>query len=244
MKKFIKKCEEKLHIILVLITVFCFLGFLFSLLFPDTVLDTYSVNISEAESDEEFGLSLENGEHVGYLMSTKGLAMRGIQIGIDKQGQVLSGNLRYDVYVMKEEVAELLNDTSIQWESKKSEGTLVSENAYDVSQGFDVQYVYLPYDHFEQCKGLLYIDFYMEPSAELTACPKLLANHTVIDETATICGEKEPCGLKGYYIYTHHTYPFLYDFRILSFIMLAVTMTVQFPKMKGLRGGKNHENSK
>lgn len=236
MKKFIKKCEEKLHIILTLITIFCFAGFLLSLIFPDTVLDTYSVNISEEESDAEFGLSLENGEHVGYLMNTGGLSMRGIQVGIDKQGQALSGNLRYDVYVMNEKLATLVEDSSIEWEQKKTEGALVSENAYDVSQGYDVQYVYLPYNNYEKCAGTLYIDFYMESGENLTACPQLLANHTVVNQTATICNQPQPCGLKGYYIYTHHTYPFLYDFRILSFIMLAVTMTIQFPKRKNKRG--------
>ena len=228
-KKYRNKFNEKIHIILPVITLICLAGFIGSLIFPDTVLDTYSVNMAEQEGDTEVMLSLAEGAHIGYQMDTNGMAMRGIQIGINKKGQALEGTLHYDVYVMK--------DNNVQ------NGELVSSNIYDVSQGFDLQYVYLPYDAYEQCAGLIYIDFYMDEVKSEESAPAIMANHTLTQNTITTAdSEADFTGsLKCSYIYTHKTYPFLYDFRILTFIFLAASMAVKYPKRAGKKGGKSHE---
>lgn len=227
MKKLLQKLQSKIYIILPLITLFCFVGFLASLAFPDTVLDTYSVNMEEEDGDREIALSLVGDTHICYTMDTNGLAMRGIQVGINKQGKNINGLLCYDVYTVNGQ-----------------DETLVSSNAYNLQEGFDLQYVYLPYTDYERCVGKLRIDFYTEGNTQEEQSPALMANHTMTPDTATMSTlDTEFAGsLKGSYIYTHETYPFLYDFRILTCIFLAASMAVQYPKInKKKRGGKCHE---
>jgi len=231
MGSFWKKVNRKMHIILPLITLLCLAGFLGSLIFPDTVLDTFSVNMEEEEGDTEVALTLNEGDHIGYVMNTNGLPMRGIQVGINKLGQQLTGNLHYDVYIVPDNfLPEATGDTV--------NGMLVSSNVYSLQEGFDLQYVYLPYDNYKQCIGMLYIDFYTEGEPLETA---LMANHTLTDKTQTVYSKDSAFSgsIKCSYIYTHNTYPFLYDFRILTFVFLAVSMTLQYPKRK--KGDKSHE---
>lgn len=231
-KKFI---FTKAYIILPIMTLFCLTGFIGSLVFPDTALDTYSVNMEEEEGDAEVLLSLSDVSHVGYKMDTNGLSMRGIQVGINKQGFLLTGNLCYDVYTVTE----------------AGERVLVSENTYALSEGDDLQYVYLPYNNYENCVGRLFIDFYTTRD-ENGLYPALMANHSVMENTITTVEtgsnpadksteEEQVYGLKCSYIYTHKTYPLLYDFRILTFIFLAAAMAVEYPKRKSRKGGVSHE---
>jgi hypothetical protein len=160
-------------------------------------------------------------------MDTEGRAMRGIQVGINRQGKAIEGNLHYDVYV--------INGT---------EQTLVSSNAYNIAEGFDLQYVYLPYEHYETCVGTLCIDFYTEGSTTAGQSPAIMANHTITEGTETLADADKAFegSLKCSYIYTHETYPFLYDFRILFCIFMAASMAVHYPLRKGRRkGGKHYE---
>ncbi|MBE5870277.1 MAG: hypothetical protein E7294_03300 [Lachnospiraceae bacterium] len=225
MKKMWQKSEEKRYIIFPAITLFCLAGWIGSLLLPDKVLDTYSVNMTEEEGDTEELLSLAEGNHVRYQMDTKGIPMKGIQVGINKQGREISGILHYDVYVMKD-----------------GNETLASSNVYDLSEGYDLQYVYLPYDGYEKCTGQLSIDFYTQDNTAEVMSPALMANHTMTADTVTMStADPQFSGsLKGSYIYTHDTYPFLYDFRIMTCIFLAASMAVHYPH-KNRRGGKQHE---
>lgn len=221
MKKLWQKINAKIYIILPVITLLCLVGAIGSYVLPDTVLDTYIVNMEEKEGDSEVALTLEENTHIQYTMDTNGLAMRGIQVGINKQGKVLDGLLHYDVYV--------IND---------GDQTKVSSNTYNLAEGFDLQYVYLPYNDYEKCVGKLCIDFYTEGDTEPAGSPALMANHTLIDNTATLSTmDTEFTGsLKVSYIYTHKTYPFLYDFRIMTCIFLAASMAVQYPRRKKLKG--------
>lgn len=225
MKKIREKICGKVYIILPVITFLCFAGFIGSLVFPDTVLDTYEVNMKEDEGDEEVALSLQGENHITYEMNTNGLAMRGIQVGINKQGKDLKGILHYDVYLLKD-----------------NSKNLVSSNVYSLEEGFDLQYVYLPYNEYEKCVGNIMIDFYTEGNTEEAQSPAIMANHKMTENTKTSCTiDSEFAGsLKGSYIYTHKTYPFLYDFRIMTCIFLAVSMTVQYPRLKG-KAKKKHE---
>lgn len=206
-------------IILPLLTLFCLAGFIGSYVFPNTVLDTYVINMTEEGDDAQVQLPLSLQSPIVYEMNTGGLPMQGIQVGINKRGYALENTiLEYTVY---------------------ADGVCVSTNFYAVAEGDDLQYVFLPFAHSQQCIGQLRISFILTAAEEEPkAYPVLMANHAKIENTATIV-ENLPLGeeatalsLKCSYIYSHDTYPFLYDFRILTFIFLAASMTVTYPKRK------------
>lgn len=243
MKKLWQKINAKIYIILPAFTFVCFVGFLLSLLIPDTVLDTYEVNMTEEEG-EECLLWLGGNHYVYYDMDTGAKPLRGIQVGINKCGKDLQGTLHYDVYWLKD------------GKSGNAEGSRISENQYPLAEGADLQYVYLPFENYKRCTGVLRIKFYVTDGTE---GPALMANHSQTENTETSYqtdlggypddGSLEEAeafnqnlSLKCSYIYTHETYPFLYDFRILTCIFLAASMAVQYPKRRGRqKGGKTNE---
>ncbi|MBQ8527161.1 MAG: hypothetical protein IJ429_01690 [Lachnospiraceae bacterium] len=214
--KNIKIKKWKANIILPLITLFFLAGFIGSYVFPNTVLDTFVINMSEEEEDTEVLLPLSLQTPVEYEMNTKGLPMRGIQVGINKRGHALTKtNLIYSVYAGDE---------------------CISHNVYGVGAGDDLQYVYLPFENYEKCIGDVRITFLLDAAEEdPDAYPALMANHAKIEGTKTIAeipnktGDGEEVSLKCNYIYTHDTYPFLYDCRLLTFIFLAASMVVNYP---------------
>lgn len=222
-----EKIKHKLwkpYIILPIVTLFCLAGFIGSYLFPNTVLDTYVINMEEEGEDTQLELPLSLRSPIVYEMDTGGLAMRGIQVGICKRGYALTDTvLSYNVYVGD---------------------TCVSKNSYAVADGDDLQYVYLPYENYEQCIGHLRIEFLLESAeADPQAYPTLTANHRQVKDTVTTVPvqieQKEPVSLKCSYIYTHKTYPFLYDFRLLTFVFLAASMTVSYPR-RARKEGTEH----
>ena len=107
---------------------------------------------------------------------------------------------------------------------------------YEVAAGDDLQYVYLPFENYEKCVGDIRISFVLDAGEEdPDAYPALMANHAQIKDANTIA-ENRPEGeedtqisLKCNHIYTHNTYPFLYDCRLLTFVFLAASMAVNFP---------------
>ncbi len=218
MKK-VKLKTWKPHIILPIITLLCLAGFIGSYVFPNTVLDTYVINMTEEEEDTEVLLPLSLQIPIEYKMNTGGLAMRGIQVGIHKRGHALEKtNLIYSIYAGEE---------------------CISHNMYEVAAGDDLQYVYLPFENYEACVGELKITFVLDAAEENPdAFPALMANHAQVKDAKTIAenrldqSQNEEVALKCNYIYTHDTYPFLYDFRLLTFIFLAASMTVMYPKRK------------
>lgn len=234
-----KNCfNEKLYIILPMITLFCLAGFIGSIIFPNQVLDTNTANMEESE--EDFYLSFgQEGKPVRicYEMTTETRPLKGIQVGIYKNGSELNGvNLKYCVYVKKAE---------------QEEYSPVSENIYELgSQTYDFQYVYLPFSDSEQCQGQVYITFEVE-NGSMEELPSLRANKKLLENTATGCmvdgvWETVDGGLMVSYIYSHDTYPFLYEFRILTFVFLAASMTVSYEKLRGKgtwkkKGGASRE---
>ena len=80
MKKILNKISKlgKPYYILPIITLLFLTGFIGSYLFPNTVLDTYVINMTETEGDEELLLPLSATDPVTYEMNTGTLAMRGI----------------------------------------------------------------------------------------------------------------------------------------------------------------------
>lgn len=230
MKKIFTKNFHMAHVILPIITLFCLAGFIGSLLFPKAVLDTYKVNVAEEEGDAEFTVPLSEDTEISYEMNTTGRPMKGIQVGISKEGASQENvYLCYQVYEhsMNEEVRY---------------GELLSDNRYHVAMGDEVQYVYLPFENWENCKGDIIVSFSLEGAEEMETAPALLANHTLIDNTRTLVGNEMIDGsLKSMYIYTHDTYPLLYDFRLLTFVFLAASMAVSYPKLQGKGGSANEK---
>ena len=218
MKK-LKIKKWKANVILPILTLLCLAGFIGSYIFPNTVLDTFVINMAEEEGDTEVLLPLSLQTPIEYEMNTKGLPLRGIQVGINKRGHALTRtNLIYSVYVGDE---------------------CVCNNVYEVAAGDDLQYVYLPFDNYEKCIGDIRISFVLDADEEdPDAYPALMANHATIDGTATIAEirpegeENTEVSLKCNHIYTHDTYPFLYDCRLLTFVFLAASMAVNYPKRK------------
>lgn len=221
MKKFIKKNIRIAHIVLPMLTLLCLAGFIGSLLFPKKVLDTYKINVTEEEGDTEFTIPLSEDEKILYEMNATDSPMQGIQVGISKEGASQKGVLlHYQVYRRS-------------MDDKQPLGDLLSDNVYEVESGDELQYVYLPYANSESCTGDIVISFYYESEDDSMAAPALLANHTLIDNTVTLVGNTILDGsLKTMYIYTHDTYPLLYDFRLMTFVFLAASMAVTYPKRK------------
>lgn len=240
LNKLLETLEKKLYIILPIITLFCLAGFIGSLVFPNEVLDTNTANMEESEEDIYLPLQKEGKSiKIGYEMTTESRPLKGVQVGIDKNGQPLKGTvLNYHVYVKEED---------------KKEYTLVSENIYDLgSQTYDFQYVYLPFSNFEKCQGQVYISFFLNEEKTMENPPALRANDNRLEHTTT-CYEEESGswtvmegGLMLSYIYSHDTYPFLYEFRILTFVFLAASMTLSYEKAGKKRpwqkkGGMSYE---
>ena len=249
----------KAYVILPMITLLCLAGFIGSLLFPNKVLDTYVINMSEEEGDTEVLLPLSRVAYkqVAYRVDTGNRPMRGIQIGINKQGkEITANNLRYQVYA--DEGIEDLEMTQI-----LKNGRLLSDTVYDLAQGDNLQYVYLPFSNYEACQGKLVIVFAIEPKVAQDAAQEeiaIMANHHETEGTQTrymtdktayaaedyaqVEAVNRDLSLKCSYIYTHNTYPFLYDFRIMTFVFLAASMAVGYPavsKWKKGRGKKRKE---
>lgn len=240
------KNKLNINFILPVITLLCFAGFIGSLFLPNKVLDTNKINMQE--SDEDFFISFRENEEpvkICYIMETEARPLQGVQIGISKNGKQLTGaNLYYHVFVQNTNNAEN-EDVWIE----------VDKNVYDLgSQSYDFQYVYLPFSNSKQCQGKILIMFSYVPQSgeESEECASLRFNHTMVDKTKSSivkAGKDEDAGggLMISYIYSHNTYPFLYDLRIFSFVFLAVSMTIQYGnksiknKKEEKQGGTVHE---
>lgn len=232
-KQFLSKYA---YIYLPIGTLLCLAGFIGSYLFPNEVLDTYKVNVTEEEGDAEFVQLFTGAENeIGYSMETDGRAMKGFQIGIAKNGQALEGTeLVYRVYALSEdnsnrELSDGENDDYLTEEVDVSAMTLLDEEVYDLGTCLDGQYPYLPFGN-ESCVGKIYITLTYRANGNMEPAPGIFMNHSEIADAATyIDGKKAESNLKCYYIYTHNTYPFLYDSRVMLCIFLAATACVAFP---------------
>lgn len=210
-------------------------------------------------------------DEIGYVMETDGRALKGFQIGISKGGAALEGTeLVYRVYKLPE-FSESKGEAMQSEASGDEEGTaqsgnmeempstiqpeglsLLLEKSYDLGVCLDGQYPYLPFDDEGLCKGRLYITFtYRSNGNAEGVLPGIFANHHKVENAASyregkllveLEDKKEtPVMIKCYYIYSHDTYPLLYDCRVLTFVFLAASMTVYYPKLKKKvkEGGRN-----
>lgn len=132
----------------------------------------------------------------------------------------------------KYEIDEFLVD-----EVDVSAMTLLDEESYDLGTCMDGQYPYLPFGN-ELCSGKLYITLTYRANGNTEPCPGVFMNHSEISHAATYINHQKFQGnIKCYYIYTHDTYPFLYDSRVMLCIFLAATACVSFPAFSK-KGGK------
>lgn len=242
LKRFKKLISKYGYLILPIGTLLCLAGFIGSYLFPNEVLDTYEVNMKEAEGDTELIRDLSGTEdEVGYVMETDGRALKGIQIGISKKGGSLEGSeLIYRVYRLKDDFSF---EEELPMEMTSEGLELILEKSCDLGACLDGQYPYLPFDEDGLCKGKLYITFtYHANGSTEGIMPGIFMNHGKVDKAATyINGEQavdvinngeEAEMIKNYYIYSHDTYPILYDSRVLTFVFLAASATVCYPRKK------------
>ncbi|MGN0132009.1 MAG: hypothetical protein ACI4AA_06190 [Lachnospiraceae bacterium] len=228
------------YLLLPIGTLLCLAGFIGSYLFPNEVLDTYQVNMAEAENDvESVHLFTGTEDEFGYVMETDGRALKGFQIGISKNGASLEGTeLIYRVYRLPDEIS-LEKELPIRMDVDELE--LILEKSYDLGTCLDGQYPYLPFDEEGLCSGKLYITFtYRINGNGEDVAPGVFVNHGKVDHAASyINGEISDEMLKNCYIYSHDTYPLLYDARVLTFVFLAASATVCYPHGKRREEEKN-----
>ena len=217
-------------------TLLCLAGFIGSYLFPNTVLDTYKVNAGANEGDPEYVQYFTGTEdEIGYMMETDGRVMKGIQIGIDKNGQALEGtSLIYRIYKVGD--SDFGGDVA-------SHAELLEEESFDLGSCMDGQYPYLPFIN-EADTGKLYITFSYQANGNTQPAPGIFMNHSDIENAATyVSGARSDGSIKCYYIYSHETYPFLYDSRVMFCIFLAASACVVFPAYSRKKEvGKSNEN--
>lgn len=245
-----KKLWEKIHnFILPMATVGLALLLVLSYLFPNKVLDTYQMNIS-AEGVIEEAVDLPEGSIISYAMNTGQRPLRGIQPGLGLQGGLfLEGILRYRVYRQGSNTPVSDNEYSLKEVSEGIRDRYFERKDSEDAEAlfYEPMYLYLPLDNYTECKGEIRIEFTYEsngetveyigePAEEQSAgrriVPCLFVNEVRREGTRTEHnGKVLTGGLTGYYVYTHNTYPLVYDLRILVFVCLAASAVtpVRFP---------------
>ncbi len=207
-----KFIQHNITWILPLITLIMIVLLVFSYLIPKKVIDTYKTNMMEEDGDEEYLIPLEPKSKITYHMNTGNRPIFGMHIGVAK-----NGNSYQDETIICKVYA---NNQKIP----------VSENAYLLNQGEDIQYAYIPFKNYEACEGDITIEFSFTPSEQnIASYPSILANGREITNAYTkINGDRIEGNIKNIYIYTHNTYPLVYDLRILVALFIALSMTINY----------------
>lgn len=222
------------YLLLPIATLFCLAGFIGSYLFPNEVLDTSEVNMREGEGDEEFVYFLTGAEdELGYVMDTGGRPLKGFQPGILKGTASLDGTeLIYRVYSLQDDMNLAEEEISLSLSGR--EMPLLFEGSYDLGSCLDGQYPYLPLDQEELCNGKLYITLTFRRNDNVEEdFPGIYMNHRMVKEEVTMVGgEQTDMMLKHCNIYSHDTYPLLYDCRLMTFVFFAASILVCYPKLK------------
>ena len=208
---------------LALLLVFC-------CLFPNRVLDTYPMNISGEENTDEI-LPLSEGSVISYTMDTGTRPLRGIQPGISLQGgRFRTGVIRCSVFTEPGHIQVSDNNFALSGLTDNVQQQIAGGAAEDIA--FQPFYMYIPFQNYEKCKGKITVEFTYESNAEMPEpffkagmqhiVPGLQSNDVKKEGTATAWdGKVMQGGLTGYYVYTHNTYPLVYDLRLLLCVFLA-----------------------
>lgn len=180
------------------------LGLIFSYVFPNEVIDTYAVNMNE---ETQYKIPLDKESYIEYYLNSGIKPMIGIQLGISKEGSEFSdGKLVYEVY--------------------NSDMQLLGAKELLLKDIYDIQYVYMPFDGMGECNGDLYLKLYYTGSD--AASPAILANKTELEDAKTLVSGKEIEGnIMSCYIYSHNTYPLVFDLKIVLVMFIAVFCTLE-----------------
>lgn len=240
--------------ILPTVTVLLALLLILSYLIPNKVLDTYAMNIS-GEDDVEEAITLPEGSVISYTMNTGKRPLWGIQPGLSIQGYHFENAvLRYCVYKNRNNVLLSENEYSLQ-EISASVMTAMQTLPDDRKEQFadEPQYICLPFAEYEDCKGDIRIEFsyisngdepvrMQESQSEKEKAMCLMINSVQKDGSETKKdGEILKGSLTGYTVYTHNTYPLVYDLRILVFLLLAATAAAPLDRWR--KGTADNQNS-
>lgn len=217
--------KERLRIILNkygrVFVIFCIvisaLGLIFSYVFPNEVIDTYAVNMNE---ETQYKILLDKESYIEYYLNSGIKPMIGIQLGISKEGNDFSdGRIVYEVY--------------------NSDMQLLGTNELLLKDIYDIQYVYLPFAGMGECNGDLYLKLYYTGNDQ--AVPAILANKTELEDAKTLVAGSEIEGnIMSCYIYSHNTYPLVFDLKIILVMFIAVFCTLEggiFKRNKQKNGG-------
>ncbi|MBO5292315.1 MAG: DUF2142 domain-containing protein [Lachnospiraceae bacterium] len=226
------------------VTVGLVLLLVLSWLFPNRVLDTYEMNISGNEEEETI-IPLPEGSVISYTMNTGTRPLRGIQPGISlRGGRFVNGQLRCRVY--REPSHELVSDNTYSLAELTQSIQSSIDGGADSSLAWQALYTYIPFADYERCSGDIMLVFSYESMGDVpeqfavaeepdgqqgqdeARVPGLSVNETRKENTLTcVNGEEIEGGLCGYSVYTHNTYPLIYDLRLLICIFLAASVSVQ-----------------
>ena len=243
MKKFLRPA-----ILLPICTLLCFAGLIGSFLIPNKVLDTVVANMSESEDDkEEVIYFTSESDEFAYVFTTEDRPLKGFQIGIDKRGRGLDGfTLIYRVYALSDGASK--GSSAENADPKIPErGEMLYQGSYSLSECMDGQYPYLPMEG-DALKGRVMVTFSIVLPDSYVAIdpagmPGVFVNHGSANDAVTYFnGEKAGYLLKTQYVYSHDTFPFLYDFRIMLFVFLAVS-ALAVPAFGKARMGKDADKN-
>lgn len=179
-------------------------GLITNYMYPNEKLRTLEMNMEEG-GEKTIALSTETT--VSYTLNTD-QPMRGIQIGVDEQGQnFTAGNLVYTV-------------------TKTDSGEQVASGNVALQTLFDIQYVYMPFADKEKCQGDLTIIFSYD-GADAGIYPYLIANDTEVENTQTFVDDSLYEGsLKANYIYSYYSYPFKLDLQYMLLLFAAALILI------------------
>jgi len=210
MKKLLDFLNKYGRILAGLGVLICVAGLVLSYVKPKQKLETITINMS---AEGETVLELAQGTVIEYICDTKGYAMSGIQVGISKYGNALAeGAMLCSVYTEDREV-------------------LLSQTLISVGELDEGQYVYIPFENYEQCIGTILVEFtYTDPSGAVMG---LMANTAELEDAVTVVnGIESKCQLKSYYVYRLDYYPLLFDLSILLFMFVGAFMLTGNKKEK------------
>lgn len=253
--KLVKTIMSKNYIWLPMITLFCLAGFIGSLLFPNKVLDTYPINVKEEANDSARIVPLGNDNAIIYELDTIYIGKDqgefcGIQVYLYKANEEsIQGNLVLSAYIREEG----------QTQDEYSKNPPISVNRYALTTMANNQDVFLPIQNEKEAQGKIALVFEYEPSEQemqkstqkssesivTAASVGLWGNKNIPSQTSTIVKNKGEYkafdgSIKAKYVYAKNGYPFLYDFRLWTFLFFAVTMSASFTSLN-LRKKKRSE---
>lgn len=209
-KKLIDLMEKYGKIFIIFCILIMAMALILSYVKPRQALDTYEINMQE---NNDYNIEIDKATTVEYYCDTGEKPLNGVQMGITRQGHEYTDG-RIVCTVFKADDKSVLGS--------------VSQNLNEILQ---VQYVYFPFTQMTQYSGNIIISFTYEGND--TEYPAIIANDNTTENSKTLVNGREISGsLKAYYIYSHNTYPLVFDLKIFLAIFITVFFTLPFGNKK------------